>query len=57
MDKFEDRQKLYVKRWVMMAITRPIDTLVITIKDPSSKIANILRSIAADYRDIITCKI
>lgn len=57
MDKFEDRQILYVKRWVMMAITRPIDTLVITIKDPSSKIANILRSIAADYRDIVTCKI
>ena len=57
LDTFEDRQKLYVKRWLMMAITRPIDTLIITVKDPSSKIANILRSIASDYRDCVTCKI
>ena len=57
MDTFEDRQKLFVKRWIMMAITRPIDTLVITIKDSSSKISNILRGIAADYNDSITCKI
>lgn len=57
MDTFEERQKLYVKRWLMMAITRPIDTLVITVKDPSSKIANILRGIANDYKDSITCKI
>lgn len=57
LDTFEERQKLYVKRWLMMAITRPIDTLVITVKEPSSKIANILRGIAADYKDSITCKI
>ena len=57
LDTFEDRQKLFVKRWIMMAITRPIDTLVITIKDSSSKIANILRGIAMDYNDSITCKI
>ncbi len=57
LDTFEDRQKLFVKRWVMMAITRPIDTLVITINNSSSKIANILRGIAADFNDSITCKI
>lgn len=57
MDTFDERQKLYVKRWLMMAITRPIDTLVITVKDSSCKIANILRGIAADNRDSITCKI
>ena len=57
LDTFEDRQKLFVKRWIMMAITRPIDTLLITVKDPRSKIANLFRGIAADYNDSITCKI
>lgn len=56
MDTFEDRRKEYVRRWLMMAVTRPIDTLVITVRDPQSKIANILREISS-INDFITCRI
>lgn len=56
MDTFDDRQKEYVRRWLMMAVTRPIDTLVITVKNPQSKIANILREISSD-NDFVICRI
>ena len=46
LNSFEDRRRIYIQRWLMMVITRPIDTLIITIKDPNSKIAGILRNIS-----------
>ena len=49
MDTLHDRQLLYLHRWIMMAVTRPIDTLVITLKDSTSAIANKLKEIANDF--------
>lgn len=46
LNSFEDRRKIYLRRWLMMVVTRPIDTLIITIQDSNSKIAGILRNIS-----------
>ena len=56
MDTFKDRQKQYVYRWIMMAVTRPVDTLVITLKDGTSRIANILKEIADEFDGSIELK-
>lgn len=39
--------------WTMMPLTRPIDTLVITLKDPNSKIGKMLKSLAETHRDYV----
>ena len=49
MNTLRDRQLLYLHRWIMMAVTRPIDTLVITLKDSTSEIANKLKEIANEF--------
>jgi hypothetical protein len=38
--------------WCMMALTRPIDTLVITVKDPDSVVSQVLKRIAETHPDI-----
>lgn len=55
MNTRQDRQMAFVKRWIMMAVTRPIDTLVITLKDPSSHIANMLRAVASEFDGGVEC--
>lgn len=42
----EDKQKKYVYLWSLMPLTRPIDTLVITLKNPDSEIGQVLKRIA-----------
>lgn len=44
-------------QWVMMPLTRAVDTLVITINDSSSAIAEILRRAALKHPDYVECKI
>ena len=44
-------------QWVMMPLTRSVDTLVITINDSSSAIAEILRRAALKHPDYVDCKI
>jgi hypothetical protein len=39
-------------RWVMIALTRPIDTLCITLRAPDSVVAKALSSIAGEYKDL-----
>lgn len=55
MNSFEDRRKSFIRRWIMMAVTRPIDTLVITLKDQNSQIANILRECSFNMSDFVDC--
>tara|TARA_R110002072_G_scaffold13135_8_gene55519 strand:- start:4873 stop:6831 length:1959 start_codon:yes stop_codon:yes gene_type:complete len=38
-------------RWVMIALTRPIDTLVITLRDPGSIPGKVIMSVAGRHRD------
>lgn len=49
---FEEQRVVYVNNWIKIVLTRSIDTLVITLKNKNSKIANILRYICKNS-DII----
>ncbi len=40
-------------RWCMIPVTRPIDTLVITLRDPSSRFGQALSSIASALPDFV----
>jgi hypothetical protein len=44
-------------QWIMMPLTRAIDTLIITVKDTNSPIADMLRSVAKQHGDFVDCKI
>jgi hypothetical protein len=44
-------------QWIMMPLTRAIDTLIITIKDTSSPIADMLRNVAKQHDDFVECRI
>lgn len=49
----EERKRKYLYNWAMIPLTRAIDTLVITIKDPNSKAAKLLREIAEEHPDFV----
>lgn len=40
-------------QWVMIALTRPIDTLVITLRDPESDVAKVLAEATGKHGDLI----
>ena len=45
LDTFEEKRERFVNLWTLIPLTRAIDTLVITIKNPESEIAQILKEI------------
>ena len=49
----EDEQRKYTHRWIMIALTRAIDTVVITLKNPNSRYAKILRDISESCPDFV----
>lgn len=50
----EEHKKKYIYNWVMIPLTRAIDTLVITLSDCESEIGRTLKSIADENPDFIT---
>ena len=46
-------KKKSVFLWLLMPLTRPIDTLVITLNDPNSEVGQMLYQLANDYRDFV----
>lgn len=44
-------------RWCLIAMTRPIDTLVITLSDPDSVSGKLLREVSRDLPDIVEWRI
>lgn len=44
-----ERKKKYMYNWMMIPLTRAIDTLVITLRNPDSKIGQIIRDIAEEH--------
>ncbi len=40
-------------QWVMIALTRPIDTLVITLRDKESEVAKVIDAVARSHGDFI----
>lgn len=49
----EDRKKKYLYNWIMIPLTRVIDTLVITVKDEKSEIGKLFKEIANEYPDYV----
>lgn len=49
----EDQKRKYLLNWLMLPLTRPIDNLVITFKDPNSDIAKAVYSVAKKHPDYI----
>ena len=53
----EDVLKKYMYNWAMIPLTRAIDTLVITLKDPKSSVGNVLHSIAKKHPDYVEWRV
>lgn len=53
----KEQIKKFVYQWALMPLTRPIDTLVITLKDPDSEIGQCLHKITNRCPDYVTWKI
>ena len=49
------KKKVY--EWALMPLTRPIDTLVIMLKDPNSEVGKVLLNLAKRYSDFVTVEI
>lgn len=50
----EERKKKYLYNWAMIPLTRAIDTLIITIKDPRSSVGKMLYEIARECADYVS---
>ncbi len=53
LESFEDRKRKFVYLWSLMPLTRPIDTLVISLDNPESEVGQILHRIADRYPDFV----
>ena len=53
LDSEKDRRDEYVKLWSLIPLTRPMDTLIITLKNPDSEIGKILKKIANNFSDYV----
>ena len=49
----EERARRAAWTWCMMALTRPIDTLVITLMDDDSEVSQLLKRVAVANPDIV----
>ena len=52
----EETRKRFMLNWILIPLTRAIDTLVITVEDSDSEIARTLRELAHNYPDYIILK-
>ena len=43
----------YAYLWSLMPLTRPIDTLCITLSNPESRIGQVLKKVAENYSDFV----
>ena len=53
LESMEDRLKKYLYNWAMIPLTRAIDTLIITLKNPESEVGRILKEIEEQHRDFV----
>lgn len=57
MESFEERRWKNVCMWMLMPLTRAIDRLVITLKNPESEIGRILKKVAEKQPDFVDWEI
>ena len=53
----ETSRKRYTYLWSLIPLTRAVDTLIITLRDPNSEIGVILKEIAEKYSDYVIWEI
>ena len=53
----ESKIKKKVYEWALMPLTRPIDTLVIMLKNPQSEVGQVLLKLARRFDDFVTVEI
>jgi hypothetical protein len=51
-DKEENKRK-HAYQWSLIPLTRPIDTLIITLKNPRSDFSKKLKTLADEHRDFV----
>lgn len=49
----EERKKKYLYNWAMIPLTRAIDTLVITLRNPQSKMGSFIKKVVDDCEDYV----
>lgn len=53
----EEQLRKYVYQWVLMPLTRPIDTLVITLHNPDSEIGKLIKNVADSCVDFVDYRV
>ena len=57
LESHEEQLRKYVYKWALMPLTRPIDTLVITLRNPDSEIGKLIKKVAESCRDFVDYRI
>lgn len=50
----KERKKKHLYNWAMIPLTRAINTIIITIKDPTSETARLLKEISEEHPDFVS---
>lgn len=50
----KERKKKHLYNWAMIPLTRAIDTIIITIKNPASETARLLKEISEEHPDFVS---
>ena len=53
LESVEDQRRKYVLNWLQLPLTRPIDNLIITLKDPDSLVAKSIYKVAERHPEFI----
>lgn len=54
LESVEEKKKKFLYNWAMIPLTRAIDTLIITIKNPESEMGKMLKIISDECSDYVT---
>ena len=57
LESHEEQLRKYVYKWSLMPLTRPIDTLVITLRNPDSEIGKLIKKVAEPCKDFVDYRI
>ena len=57
LESHEEQLRKYVYKWSLMPLTRPIDTLVITLRNPDSEIGKLIKKVAESCKDFVDYRI
>ena len=57
LESHEEQLRKYVYKWALMPLTRPIDTLVITLRNPDSEIGKLIKKVAESCKDFVDYRI